>query len=208
MRSHAVGALTCGLLCMIAVEVHAGGYGRGLRSGASALGPHRGVGPSSGAVGPRAYGKVARSTRGMSSAGSSLSRAANGLNRNALAAPQAAATGVSRQPHSRVTRLPDTGTPPAGTPLASQPAANAERILQHRLNQADHLDGVAARNGNERLAENAERMRAQAQQQYNDRMQRLGGLPDSAPPAPVGQDPTLTPPLDPVAPAQNAPAVP
>jgi hypothetical protein len=90
--------------------------------------------------------------------------------------------------------------------MASQPAANAERILQHRLNQADHLDGVAARNGNERLAENAERMRAQAQQQYNDRMQRLGVLPDSAPPAPVGDNPTITPPLDPVAAAQNAPA--
>ena len=183
MRSHAVGSLTCGLLCLIAIEAHAGGYGRGLKSGASAPGLHRGVGPSSGAVGPHAYGKIARSTRGMSSAGSSLSRAANSLNRNAVAVPQAATAGVSRQPRARVTRLPDTGTPPAGTPLASQPAANAERIFQHRLNQADHLDGVAARNGNERLTENAERMRAQAQQQYNDRMQRLGGLPDSPRPS-------------------------
>jgi hypothetical protein len=94
-------------------------------------------------------------------------------------------------------RLPDTGAPSVASSTPSQPAANAERILQHRLGQADHLSDVAARNGNERLAENAERMRLQAQQQYTERMQRLGVQPVVEPPAPVADDPATIPPQEP-----------
>jgi len=43
---------------------------------------------------------------------------------------------------------------------------NPERIRDQRLDQADHLRQVAEKNGNERLRTTADRMQANAEQQY------------------------------------------
>lgn len=60
--------------------------------------------------------------------------------------------------------------PVASSPARDErPAHNAERILQHRTDVADHLRANADRHGNEQLSGTADRMDGSAQQNYNRR---------------------------------------
>lgn len=88
----------------------------------------------------RAGQSAARSGGGFSDRSANLGRSANGLNR--------AATGMS---HSA-----------AATSQNSQ----ADRILDKRLQQADHLQQISAKNGNARLLDTSERMQQSAQTNY------------------------------------------
>jgi hypothetical protein len=63
----------------------------------------------------------------------------------------------------------------------------AERTFDHRIEQADHLSGIAERNGNERLADTAERMRDNAQRRFDAAEARLENMPP-APDAETGAD--------------------
>ncbi len=89
----------------------------------------------------RAGQSAARSQNGLSRGGANLGRSANGLNR--------ASSGIS---HSQA--------------LGAQ-TSNATRIRDKRLQQADHLREISARNGNERLLDTADRMQDSAQRNYD-----------------------------------------
>jgi hypothetical protein len=89
----------------------------------------------------RAAQSTARSGNGLSKGGAKLGRSANGLNR--------ASNGMS---HSQA--------------LAAQ-TSNAARIRDHRLEQADHLREISARNGNTRVLDTADRMETSAQTNYD-----------------------------------------
>ncbi len=89
----------------------------------------------------RAAQSTARSGNGLSKDGAKLGRSANGLNR--------ASSGMS---HSQA--------------LSAQ-TSNASRIRDHRLEQADHLREISARNGNTRLLDTADRMETSAQTNYD-----------------------------------------
>ena len=89
----------------------------------------------------RAAQSTTRSQNGLTKSGTSLGRSANGLNR--------ASNGMS---HSQA--------------LAAQ-TSNAERIRDKRLEQADHLRSVSARNGNTQLLETADRMQNSAQTNFD-----------------------------------------
>lgn len=112
--------------------------------GSTALAEGRGQGLN------RALGAAARgsSNSGLARAGQSgargsanLGRSANGLNR--------ASNGLS---HSQAN--------------VAQ-TANATRIRDKRLQQANHLREISARNGNERLLDTADRMQDNAQRNYD-----------------------------------------
>jgi hypothetical protein len=68
-------------------------------------------------------------------------------------------------------------------------ATNQQRILDHRLNQAEHLRGVAERNGNENLLETADRMEANATRNFERQQQRFAGDP-TVPTTPPGETPS------------------
>jgi len=56
-----------------------------------------------------------------------------------------------------------------------QALANQQSILNHRLDQADHLRGNSQANGNEHLLETADRMQANANRNFLRQQERLGG---------------------------------
>ena len=88
----------------------------------------------------RATQSTTRSGSRLSNDGTNLGRSANGLNR--------ASSGMS---HSQA---------------ISAQTSNAARIRDHRLEQADHLREISARNGNTRLLDTADRMQTSAQTNY------------------------------------------
>jgi hypothetical protein len=53
---------------------------------------------------------------------------------------------------------------------------NEQRILNHRLQTAQHLRDVAAKNGNQNLLNNADRMEQRAYDHYNSRLNRINGV--------------------------------
>ena len=89
----------------------------------------------------RAGQSAARSGNGLSQSGANLGRSAIGLNR--------AASGMSH-----------------GQALGAQ-TSNAARIRDQRLQQADHLREISAKNGNERLLDTADRMQSSALKNYD-----------------------------------------
>jgi hypothetical protein len=107
-----------------------------------------------------------------------------GLNRALGASSKAnSARGLSR-PNSGLSRAGGNlarsnslGKAAAGMPRASAPGAlegnaalaNQQRILDHRLQQAEHLRGISERNGNERLLSTADRMDASATRNFERR---------------------------------------
>ena len=120
---------------------------------------------------------LGKSSNGLSRAGSNLARS-NGLNR--------AAGGLPR------------GT--GAAPVEGDPAlANQQRIMDHRLQQAEHLRGISERNGNERLLDTADRMEASAARNFERRTGVVVQPPTdgSVPPAdgsspPAGETTTVT----------------
>lgn len=85
----------------------------------------------------------------------------------------------------------DLAAPDAGT-VANKKEKQLQLFQQQRdkkISQAEHLREIAERNGNANLAANADRMEAQALQQYADKaahLQKFGVT-----------DPTLDPPVEP-----------
>jgi hypothetical protein len=63
-------------------------------------------------------------------------------------------------------------------PDSSQSLENFERIRTQRIEQADHLRGIAKQNGNEHLLETAERMEASAETNYLRQTEPLQNSPD------------------------------
>jgi hypothetical protein len=70
-----------------------------------------------------------------------------------------------------------------GSPIQSQSGdafeqrtLNEDRILNHRLDQAEQLRQQSASNGNVRLGETADRMEQNAQQHYEDHSQQINQL--------------------------------
>lgn len=128
---------------------------------------------------------------GLNKAGSSVSRASAGASR---------ANGLQRAPS--LMRGPLAKTPrglgkgaEALADLPKDPAIQHERQLQieqrnrdHRLGQALKLRALAEKNGNAELLANADRMEAQANQHYADRVEKLGRFGVT--------DPSLNPPLN------------
>jgi len=112
----------------------------------------------------KAAGDTARTTHGLSRASASLSRVP------ATARPNL--SGIA-PPGS----LPGGEAPPLDPSQRGHEVvrAAARNTLDQRLQQADHLDAIAKQNGNENLGATAERMRDQAQQQYDGALQRLDG---------------------------------
>jgi hypothetical protein len=140
----------------------------------------------------RALSQVGKaSAPGLNKAGSSLSRAgvgasrANGLQRG---------PGLLRGPLSKTQSGLGKGAG-ALADLPKDPAQQHQRQLQieqrnrdHRLAQALKLRALGEKNGDAELLANADRMEAQANQHYADRVEKLGRFGVT--------DPSLTPPLN------------
>jgi hypothetical protein len=70
---------------------------------------------------------------------------------------------------------------PASSPAAPRP----QQILDQRLQQADHLRAISDRNGNEHLAQTADRMTASAQTNFQRQQAALTAHGNDVPPAPA-----------------------
>lgn len=177
MRSYAMSAgLTLTILLAGASVASAEGKGHGLgkaMSAASKGSSASGLNRASQSLSKGSYGK----------SNGSLNRAAKGLNRVGQASGPA---------------LGDA----AGGDLQA-PLSNQDRILDKRLQQADHLRAVSERNGNERLLETADRMDASAIRNY----ERQTGQ-EYQPPVPVDPNTGLpiSDPTSPIDPAQTTDA--
>jgi hypothetical protein len=68
------------------------------------------------------------------------------------------------------------GSPSRDTFGFDQPSANQQRILNQRLEQAEHLRQISAENGNTRLGETADRMEQNAQQRFAHQHRGLDSL--------------------------------
>ena len=68
-------------------------------------------------------------------------------------------------------------TPQKVVDKSRDPLSNQNRIYENRLDQADHLRDVSARNGNDELLETADRMEANAARNY----ERQTGTPPPQP---------------------------
>jgi len=137
--------------------------------------------PGRGPTGARSSsGKLSQS---MSKRGTDIPRANQGMARSADAlrgvrrGPTAAGQGFGHLP-----RLEGVPKPPPDLPddrLSGRDASIlrqhevAQRNLEHRQGQADHLRGVSERNGNDRLLETAEQMEKRARQQFESREDRI-----------------------------------
>jgi hypothetical protein len=139
------------------------------------------------------------SAPGLNKAGPSVSRAGSGLNR-APALQRAPA--LSHGPLNKVAGGHQ-GVEDAVAGGATDPAATHQRQLQieqrnrdQRLAQAQKLRALADKNGDTELAANADRMEAQAQQHYADRVNQLGrfGVSDPSLNPAQGTDVVATPP--------------
>ena len=157
--------------------VFAEGHGHGQGLNRALAAAARGSGNSGLA---RAAQSTTRSQNGLTKGGTSLGRSANGLNR--------ASNGMS---HSQA--------------LAAQ-TSNAERIRDKRLEQADHLRSVSARNGNTRLLETADRMQNNAQTNF-DRgaggTSASAGQPEDTNQSAAGITSRTSPPTGPAQPVRN-----
>jgi hypothetical protein len=121
----------------------------------AAQGKRQGAGKSLGSLGRAASSaKAARATRGLSKANDAMSRINQGLG---------SSSGGVQRASSALNRGPDFQKP---SKASEDFTTNSQRILDHRLDQAEHLRGIAARNGNEHLLETADRMEANAQENY------------------------------------------
>jgi hypothetical protein len=141
------------------------GKGNGLHRGLSAAAK----GTASSGV-SRAVGHDTGASKGIIRSGSSLGRAGQGLQRSSAAMTPTPATS------------PETGGD-------DQANGNPQRILDQRLNQAEHLREIAARNGNDHLLNTADRMASNATTNFDRQQQRLTGVP-IAPTTPPATDPT------------------
>ena len=107
---------------------------------------------------------------GMTRSGGPLSRASGGPLRNG--APLGRASGGLQRANAGIS--PKIEMPTEGTGQ-DQALANQQSILNHRLDQADHLRAVSQANGNEHLLETADRMQANANRNFLRQQERLGG---------------------------------
>jgi hypothetical protein len=120
-----------------------------------AQGKGKGAGKSLGSLGRAASSaKASRATRGLSKASDAMSRINQGLG---------SSSGGVQRASSALNRASDLQMP---SNASGEFTTNPQRILDHRLEQADHLRGISARNGNEHLLETADRMEANAQKNY------------------------------------------
>lgn len=154
------------------------GMGRGLGHAASSSAAAMGRGGSSSALQNAANGMATapsatatrhhshvlpRDLNQVSGVAAGVGRSARGLERSTAALPGMAAQRTSPQP-------------------GGQPLGNFERIQQSRLQQAEHLRGIADRNGNEHLLDTAERMQTSANQGYQ---RQSGAQSPAAAPTPA-----------------------
>lgn len=164
-------AAACGLLALMASRSMAGPPGHGLRRAPQALSSPARLPVVAGAAAPRGVSRAAsdtaRMTRGLSRASSSLSRVPSTSRSLPPGVPP------QRRPFSKAVN-PSATRPGQGSDAVR---TAAQKTLELRLRQADHLTEVADQNGNERLAEAADRMRVQAQQQFEAAIERLDGVP-------------------------------
>jgi len=143
------------------------GKGNGLNRGLSAAAKGMNGGGVSRSVGP-----ISRASGGPLRNGAPLGRASGGLQR--------ANAGMS----------PKIEMPADGA--GQDPAlANQQSILNHRLDQADHLRAASQANGNEHLQETADRMQANANRNFLRQQERLGGTTTTSPGG-TGTDSTST----------------
>jgi hypothetical protein len=85
---------------------------------------------------------------------------------------------LASKPNKKTT-TPDAGKTTEGTEAANKKQKQleiAQRQRDKRLAQADHLREIAERNGNQNLADNADRMEAQAHELYQQRGNHLNKL--------------------------------
>ena len=93
----------------------------------------------------------------------------------APANPRSAWSGSDYARSARAT-LPHTNelpTAPLDSRGISQQQINEARIYEHRLGQAERLRTIAERNGNSHLPVTADRMESQANEHFNQRMERI-----------------------------------
>ena len=156
--------LTCAVLAVILFGfapqmADAGKPGKGVGKG---LG--KGLGKSLG----KSFGKGLSRKGGLSNVGRSLSRSRSLRSQGAAKRP-ADSPAPSAEPAGR--HDPER---PGWAWARERQRRNEQRKLDHRLNQAEKLRALAEKNGNERLAETADRMETKAQQRFERRMERIG----------------------------------
>jgi hypothetical protein len=156
--------LVVSLVCVSSVEAKGGrGGGGGNRGGGRSTGGKPG--------GPKFTSQHQKSPRG------------GGPKQAQSGRPAAAEKHASKPDKNR--ELTDAGK----TTDAAEPASKKQKQLElaqrqrdKRLSQADHLRGIAERNGNPNLAANADRMEAHAHELYQQRVDHLSkfGVTDPA----------------------------
>ncbi|MBM4005361.1 MAG: hypothetical protein FJ295_19060 [Planctomycetes bacterium] len=141
---------------------------------------------SAGRVPAGARSSSGKWTQSMSKRGTDVPRANQGMARSADAM-----RGVRRGPSTAgqrpdpLPRMDGIPKPPPELPddrISGRDASIlrqrevAQRNLEHRQQQAEHLHGISERNGNERLRESGERMEKRARQQFESRDDRISSI--------------------------------
>lgn len=155
------------LLCSICSATDALAQGQGHSRSLDAL---KRAGTS--AAAPRTGHVLSRPNDAATQAGDRLGQANGGLDRT----------------NKAVTRAPDSQTPSTGTDTSKN---NPQRILDHRLDQADHLRQLADKNGNDHLRDTATRMEANATKN-NAKQTSATPSNQNSTPATSGSTPTST----------------
>jgi hypothetical protein len=171
-RGMTVVAVTIAAVLANSMDLHAQGKGTGLNRGLAAAAK----GSSSSGL-AKAMGKSASASNGVLRSGSGFGRTSSGP-QNTSALP----------PSSPTVSVPDSAD---GGSVAMQASDNPQRILDHRLQEADHLRAVSTANGNQHLLDTADLMQANATTNYQRQEQRLNQTtPNSSPDSSTTPSPT------------------
>jgi hypothetical protein len=141
-----------------------------------AQGRGQGVGRSLSSLNRAAsHGGGAQAAANLSRASSRAGKPNSGLNQ---------ATSNVQRASSSLSRVPELRSPPVA---AASPLKNQQRIMDKRLEQAEHLRQISQKNGNERLLSTADRMEESAIRNY-DRQTSLSQSEET----PVDSEPSVS----------------
>jgi hypothetical protein len=160
--------LTAAYAPLLLAQGKSGGFNRALSAAAKG---------SSASGLAKATGKSSNATNRVLRSGSAFGRTANGLQR-------ANAT------------LDSSTVPTVEVPAAGPALDNPQRILDQRLQQADHLRALSESNGNQHLLDTADRMQANATTNFERQQLQLN---------PTVPDPSATSTTTPTPPTTSAP---
>lgn len=163
-----------------------GGIGRSAGSSFGVGGVQRSVGPSFGSGGVN-RGGLSGQTRNFSR--DRYGAGSTDLGRSNRSDPRRAVLNSAPLSRGETSRY---AAPPSGEGVSARDWSqerqriNAERNLEHRLGQADHLRTIGERIGNDRLFGTSDRMARQARDHYELRLGHLGTAASGEAAAPYG----------------------